>query len=100
MGCVMSAPQTSNTRSQETASRPEAPPRPTAATPTFIDVPQLSLEEFKEATEDFSAASLLGEGSYGRVYYGVLRNGRPAAIKKLDVNVQPDSEFLEDVRDS
>jgi len=40
---------------------------------------------------------LIGEGSYGRVYYGFLKNGRAAAIKKLDASKQPDQEFLAQV---
>ncbi|KAJ0089557.1 hypothetical protein Patl1_13976 [Pistacia atlantica] len=38
--------------------------------------------------------SLIGEGSYGRVYFGVMRSGQSAAIKKLDSSKQPDLEFL------
>ncbi|CAH8354681.1 unnamed protein product [Eruca vesicaria subsp. sativa] len=41
--------------------------------------------------------SLIGEGSYGRVFYGVLRSGKAAAIKKLDSSKQPDQEFLSQV---
>ncbi|KAL4342423.1 hypothetical protein GQ457_08G011700 [Hibiscus cannabinus] len=39
--------------------------------------------------------SLIGEGSYGRVFYGVLSDGQPAAIKKLDTgsSPEPDSDF-------
>jgi hypothetical protein len=39
---------------------------------------------------------LIGEGSYGRVYYATLSNGQAAAIKKLDVSSQQESnsEFL------
>lgn len=61
-----------------------------------IEAPALSLEELKEATDNFGAKALIGEGSYGRVYYAMLSDGQPAAIKKLDVNSQPEanSEFL------
>lgn len=31
------------------------------------------------------------------MYYGVLRNGQAAAIKKLDSSKQPDQEFLAQV---
>ena len=40
---------------------------------------------------------MIGEGSYGRVYYGVLKHGRAAAIKKLDTSKQPDQELLAQV---
>lgn len=62
-----------------------------------IAVPSLSLDEIREVTRNFSNESLIGEGSYARVYYGALRNGRKAAIKKLDASKQPDQEFLAQV---
>jgi len=65
-----------------------------------IEVPKLSLEELKEKTDNFGSKSLVGEGSYGRVYYAVLNNGQQVAIKKLDVSSEADSsqeEFLTQV---
>ncbi|KAL0457725.1 UNVERIFIED_CONTAM: Pto-interacting protein 1 [Sesamum latifolium] len=62
-----------------------------------IAVSSIPVDELKEITSNFSTDSLIGEGSYGRVYYGVLRNGRAAAIKKLDSSKQPDDEFLAQV---
>lgn len=62
-----------------------------------IAVPSLSLDEIREVTRNYSNESLIGEGSYARVYYGALRNGRKAAIKKLDASKQPDQEFLAQV---
>eukprot|EP00252_Welwitschia_mirabilis_P004105 TRINITY_DN142_c0_g1_i1.p1 TRINITY_DN142_c0_g1~~TRINITY_DN142_c0_g1_i1.p1 ORF type:complete len:366 (+),score=73.27 TRINITY_DN142_c0_g1_i1:251-1348(+) len=63
-----------------------------------IEAPCLSIDELKEVTDNFSQKALVGEGSYGRVYYAVL-NGNAAAIKKLDASSQPDtdSEFLAQV---
>lgn len=62
-----------------------------------IEVPTIPFSELKEATDDFGSNSLIGEGSYGRVYYGVLNNDLLSAIKKLDSNKQPDTEFLAQV---
>ncbi|KAG6433389.1 hypothetical protein SASPL_105002 [Salvia splendens] len=62
-----------------------------------IAVPIIPVDELKEVTSNFSTDSLIGEGSYGRVYYGTLTNGRAAAIKKLDASKQPDDEFLAQV---
>lgn len=62
-----------------------------------IAVPSISVEELKEVTDNFGNKALIGEGSYGRVYYGILKNGRAAAIKKLDASKQPDQEFLAQV---
>jgi len=52
------------------------------------------VDELKDITENFGTKALIGEGSYGRVYYGLLRSGQAAAIKKLDSSKQPDQEFL------
>ncbi|OAY51995.1 hypothetical protein MANES_04G049100v8 [Manihot esculenta] len=68
----------------------EAPP---------IDVPALSLDELKEKTDNFGSKALIGEGSYGRVYYANLDNGKAVAVKKLDVASEQESnvEFLTQV---
>ncbi|OVA13534.1 Protein kinase domain [Macleaya cordata] len=62
-----------------------------------IAVPSISVDELKEVTDNFGTKALIGEGSYGRVYYGVLRSGQASAIKKLDASKQPDQEFLAQV---
>lgn len=62
-----------------------------------IEVAAIPSTELIEATNDFGTNSLIGEGSYARVYHGVLKNDQRAAIKKLDSNKQPDEEFLAQV---
>ena len=64
-----------------------------------IEVPPLSLEELKEKTDNFGSKSLIGEGSYGRVYYASMDDGKAVAIKKLDIASEPESnvEFLTQV---
>ncbi|KAG8390170.1 hypothetical protein BUALT_Bualt01G0055600 [Buddleja alternifolia] len=64
-----------------------------------IEVSALSLEELKEKTDNFGSKALIGEGSYGRVYFAQLNNGKEVAVKKLDVSSEPDSnvEFLTQV---
>lgn len=62
-----------------------------------IEVPIIPVEEIKDITDSFGNNALIGEGSYGRVYYGVLKNGKTAALKKLDSSKQPDQEFLAQV---
>ncbi|KAL2922291.1 Pto-interacting protein 1 [Bienertia sinuspersici] len=57
-------------------------------------VPAITVDELKEITDNFGTKALIGEGSYGRVYYGVLRSGKAAALKKLDSSKQPDQEIL------
>ncbi|GMH08710.1 hypothetical protein Nepgr_010550 [Nepenthes gracilis] len=64
-----------------------------------IEVPSLSLDALKEKTDNFGSKALIGEGSYGRVYYATLDNGKAVAVKKLDVSSEPEShvEFLTQV---
>nr|GMD91966.1 PTI1-like tyrosine-protein kinase 3 [Ipomoea batatas]GMD93307.1 PTI1-like tyrosine-protein kinase 3 [Ipomoea batatas] len=64
-----------------------------------IEVPELSLDELKEQTENFGSKALIGEGSYGRVYFANLNDGKSVAVKKLDVSSEQDSnaEFLTQV---
>lgn len=76
----------------------EAAPRdPPTVNIQPIAVPSVSVDELKEITDNFGTNALIGEGSYGRVYHGVLKNGQAAAIKKLDSSKQPDQEFLAQV---
>lgn len=68
------------------------------AVPT-IEVPALSLVELKEKTDNFGSKALIGEGSYGRVYFAQLDSGKDVAVKKLDTSSENDSnnEFLTQV---
>ncbi|KAF8396036.1 hypothetical protein HHK36_017648 [Tetracentron sinense] len=60
-----------------------------------IETPALSLNELNRLTSNFGAKALIGEGSYGRVFYATLSTGEAAAIKKLDASTsqEPDSDF-------
>ena len=49
-----------------------------------IAVPTIPVEEIRMWIDD---EALIGEGSFGRVYFGVLNNGRSAAIKKIIFDV-------------
>ncbi|XP_059632867.1 PTI1-like tyrosine-protein kinase 1 isoform X1 [Cornus florida] len=64
-----------------------------------IEVPALSLDELKEKTDNFGSKALIGEGSYGRVYYANLNDEKAVAVKKLDVSSEPESnvDFLSQV---
>jgi hypothetical protein len=65
-----------------------------------IEIPALSLDELNRMTANFGTKALIGEGSYGRVFYAKLSNGMAAAIKKLDVSSsqEPDTDFAAQVR--
>ncbi|KAG8387811.1 hypothetical protein BUALT_Bualt02G0059900 [Buddleja alternifolia] len=62
-----------------------------------IDVPANPVDEFKDITDNFGPKSFIGEGLYGKVYHGVLRNERAASIRKLDSSTKPDHKFLAQV---
>lgn len=64
-----------------------------------IETPVLSLDVLNRLTDNFGTKALIGEGSYGRVFYVKLNNGQPAAIKKLDTSSspEPDSDFTAQV---
>lgn len=68
-------------------------PAPVPAVPV-IEVP---VEEFKEITENFGEDSFLGQGDSGKVYFGVLRSGRGAAIRTLHWE-ESEEEFLAEVK--
>ncbi|XP_057484927.1 probable protein kinase At2g41970 [Actinidia eriantha] len=73
-------------------------PRGTAAPPQKvlpIEIPVLSLDELNRLTGNFGSKALIGEGSYGRVFFAKLSNGQQAAIKKLDTSssAEPDDDF-------
>ncbi|KAL1828323.1 hypothetical protein DCAR_0207527 [Daucus carota subsp. sativus] len=49
---------------------------------------EFAYEELEEATQNFSATHLIGKGSHGSVYKGVLRDGRIVAIKTQSLGLQ------------
>ncbi|KAK2969617.1 hypothetical protein RJ640_029779 [Escallonia rubra] len=62
-----------------------------------IAVPAIQVDELREITDSFGKKALTGEGSCGIVYYGILKSGQAAAIKKFDSSEQPDDEYLAQV---
>ena len=66
-----------------------------------IEVPEMSLAELNRLTANFGKKTLIGEGSYGRVFAAKLINGQQAAIKKLDTacSPEPDSDFTAQVNE-
>ncbi|KAG6490131.1 hypothetical protein ZIOFF_051414 [Zingiber officinale] len=65
--------------------------------PQPIAVPAILVDEIREITKKFGDEALIWEGSVGRVYFGVLKNERSTAVKKLDSSKQQDQEFLAQV---
>ncbi|KAK2968882.1 hypothetical protein RJ640_016319, partial [Escallonia rubra] len=62
-----------------------------------IAVPAIEVDELKEITDSFGRKALIGKGSCGIVYYGILKSGQAAAIKKFDSSEQPEDEYLAQV---
>ncbi|KAF3457952.1 hypothetical protein FNV43_RR02614 [Rhamnella rubrinervis] len=86
------------TDGNQKGSKVSAPVKPEvqkAAPP--IEVPALSLEELKEKTDNFGSKALIGEGSYGRVYYASLNNGKAVAVKNFRSEPETNVEFLTQV---
>ncbi|KAM7510231.1 hypothetical protein LguiB_009106 [Lonicera macranthoides] len=55
-------------------------------------------EELSEATDGFSESNLLGEGGFGCVYKGFLKDGREIAVKQLKIGGgQGEREFRAEV---
>ncbi|KAF2949833.1 uncharacterized protein [Oryza sativa Japonica Group] len=46
----------------------------------------ISLDILKKITRNFSNNSLIGEGSHAKVFFGVLKDGKNSAVKKLNPN--------------
>ncbi|OIS99174.1 PREDICTED: putative serine/threonine-protein kinase [Nicotiana attenuata] len=58
-----------------------------------------SYKELRIATDDFSPVNKIGEGGFGSVYKGRLRNGKMAAIKVLSSeSKQGVKEFLTEIK--
>ncbi|KAL6221208.1 hypothetical protein ACLB2K_008960 [Fragaria x ananassa] len=51
--------------------------------------------ELEEATDNFKA--LLGQGASAKVFKGILSDGTPVAVKRLDVEERGDREFKSEV---
>ncbi|XP_073137262.1 cysteine-rich receptor-like protein kinase 15 [Henckelia pumila] len=59
---------------------------------------QYDFSEIKDATNNFSLASKLGQGGFGVIYKGTLSNGQDIAVKRLSLDSgQGDVEFKNEV---
>lgn len=57
-----------------------------------------SYQELQEATNNFDESKQLGEGGFGTVYHGKLRDGRTVAVKRLyESNYRRVEQFMNEV---
>ncbi|XP_048135604.1 G-type lectin S-receptor-like serine/threonine-protein kinase At4g27290 [Rhodamnia argentea] len=63
-----------------------------------LELPLFDLAAIVNATNNFSDNNKLGEGGFGAVYKGVLKNGQEIAVKRLSKNSrQGQAEFMNEV---
>ncbi|KAJ0725588.1 putative protein kinase RLK-Pelle-DLSV family [Helianthus annuus] len=63
------------------------------------DLQFFSLYEVARATDNFSVSNKIGQGGFGPVYKGVLKNGREIAVKRLsETSQQGLSEFYNEIK--
>ncbi|KAF8040281.1 hypothetical protein BT93_B2498 [Corymbia citriodora subsp. variegata] len=64
----------------------------------YFEVPIFNSAELEEATNNFAASNELGDGGFGTVYYGKLRDGREVAVKRLyERNYRRVKQFMNEV---
>ncbi|KAH9308049.1 hypothetical protein KI387_035960 [Taxus chinensis] len=57
-----------------------------------------NIQDIKVATDNFSAANVIGQGGFGTVYKGTLRDGCQIAVKRIrNCTFEGDSEFINEV---
>ncbi|XP_059454770.1 LEAF RUST 10 DISEASE-RESISTANCE LOCUS RECEPTOR-LIKE PROTEIN KINASE-like 1.1 [Corylus avellana] len=64
----------------------------------YFGVPVYSYSDLEEATNNFDTEKELGDGGFGIVYYGKLRDGREVAVKRLyEHNYRRVAQFMNEV---
>ncbi|XP_057950540.1 LEAF RUST 10 DISEASE-RESISTANCE LOCUS RECEPTOR-LIKE PROTEIN KINASE-like 1.2 [Malania oleifera] len=64
----------------------------------YLGVHIFSYRELEEATNNFDPAKELGDGGFGTVYHGKLRDGRNVAVKRLyENNCRRVEQFMNEV---
>ncbi|XAR52435.1 Non-specific serine/threonine protein kinase [Bertholletia excelsa] len=65
----------------------------------YFGVPLFSYDDLEEATNNFSPSEELGDGGFGTVYHGKLRDGRDVAVKRLyEHNYKRMTQFTNEIK--
>ncbi|XP_022988480.1 LEAF RUST 10 DISEASE-RESISTANCE LOCUS RECEPTOR-LIKE PROTEIN KINASE-like 1.2 isoform X2 [Cucurbita maxima] len=65
---------------------------------TYLGVHLFSYKELEEATNHFDSNKELGDGGFGTVHYGLLKDGRAVAVKRLfESNFKRVEQFMNEV---
>ncbi|KAH0702222.1 hypothetical protein KY285_016500 [Solanum tuberosum] len=72
--------------------------RTSMATREQLGTFEFSFDEICQATGNFSAVHKIGEGGFGTVYKGKLKNGFPVAIKRAKKDLRVLAEFKNEVQ--
>ncbi|KAH9308048.1 hypothetical protein KI387_035959 [Taxus chinensis] len=57
-----------------------------------------SIQKIRDATRNFSADNVIGQGGFGTVFRGTLPSGKPVAVKRIkDGSAEGDSDFINEV---
>ncbi|XP_054806381.1 LEAF RUST 10 DISEASE-RESISTANCE LOCUS RECEPTOR-LIKE PROTEIN KINASE-like 1.4 [Prosopis cineraria] len=64
----------------------------------YFGVQVFSYEELEEATQNFDPSMELGDGGFGTVYYGTLKDGRIVAVKRhYESNAKRVEQYMNEV---
>lgn len=71
---------------------------PARTSKMYFSLPIFSYNELEEATNNFDSAMELGDGGFGTVYYGKLKDGREVAVKRLyERNYRRLEQFMNEI---
>ncbi|KAI3976556.1 hypothetical protein MKX01_008414 [Papaver californicum] len=65
---------------------------------SYFNTPIFTYKELEEATNNFDSSKELGDGGFGTVYHGKLKDGRAVAVKRLyENNCKRVEQFMNEV---